>query len=92
MLPDVSKYYSLCIYQGNSSTKIAVFASDELLNFRAFENLDESCVAEIIDTYSIRHCILSSVTNENVALSEFIKCKVEKFIFLVHKTPVPVEI
>lgn len=92
MLPDVSKYYSLCIDQGNSSTKIAVFANDELLNFRAFENLDENCVAEIIDTYSIRHCILSSVTNEDVALSEFIKHKVEKFIFLDHQTPVPVEI
>ena len=89
---DVSKFYSLCIDQGNSSTKIGVFANDELLNFRTFVNFDESSVAEIIATYSIKSCILSSVINENVGLSEFIKSKVQKFIYLDHQTPVPVEI
>ncbi len=89
---DVSKFYSLCIDQGNSSTKIGVFANDELLNFRTFVNFDESSVAEIIATYSIKSCILSSVINENVGLSEFIKTKVQKFIYLDHQTPVPVEI
>lgn len=89
---DVSKFYSLCIDQGNSSTKVGVFANDELLDFRAFVNLDETQVAEIIATYSIQYCILSSVINENIGLSEFIKSKVQKFIYLDHQTPVPVEI
>lgn len=81
----------LCVDQGNSSTKIAVFESDKLLEFKTYKSLEIQHLNEVIDRFPIKSCIISSVVEKNDELYYFLNQKVQNFIVLNHKTLVPFE-
>lgn len=88
---DSSSTFQLCMDQGNSSTKIAVFEGDKLLEFKTYKNLEIQHLNEIIDRFPIKSCIISSVVDINDELYQFLNQNIENFIVLNHTTLVPFE-
>jgi type III pantothenate kinase len=80
---------NLCIDQGNSSTKVAVFDRNELVECFAYKQIEKEDVFNLFDKFPIDACILSSVIYGNKTLIAELESKVE-FIDLSHTTPVPI--
>jgi len=81
---------NLCIDQGNSSTKVAVFNQNDLVECFAYTEFEKEDVYDLFDKFSIDTCILSSVISGNNAMVSELERKVELFIYLSHSTPVPI--
>ena len=81
---------NLCIDQGNSNIKIAVFDGDKIVFSTHFTEFDPERARAIIQQYKIKSAILSSVTDISGELSGFLERNVERFIILTHETPVPI--
>lgn len=83
--------YQLCIDQGNSNTKIAVFEANKLIEFKIFKDLTIGGLNDILQQFPVTACIISSVTDQNNELIHFLKQRIRSFIVLDHKTLVPFE-
>ena len=81
---------NLCIDQGNSRTKVAVFDRDKIVYEDVFDNAETDKLKNIFHAYCVRNSILSSVVVVDDELLTFLKAKSEKFILLHHTTPLPV--
>lgn len=81
---------NLCIDQGNSSAKIAVFEGDTLVELIVIESLNISELQNILDKYNVENCIISSVISDNIEINDFLNANVDRFIRLNHLTPIPV--
>jgi len=82
---------NLCIDRGNSSTKIAIFKGDEMV-----ESLVQQPEAEdfmkIIRQYNIQNCVLSDVRGSKVEQLDEIMQVLKVFIELDHNVKVPVKV
>jgi len=81
--------YQLCIDQGNSNTKIAVFEANNLVEFKIYKDLTISGLKDILHRFPVTACIFSSVTDQNSELIQFLKQQIPGFIVLDDKTLVP---
>lgn len=82
---------NLCIDQGNSRTKIALFDENgrmvKSLMYKQFTSFD---VERLYQLYAIRDSIISSVINIEPAIVNALNRLSNRFILLDHLTPVPI--
>lgn len=82
---------NLCIDQGNSRTKIAVFDGNNIV-FEA--NIDQAVTRDeingILRDFQVENAILSSVVEENTLLEQHLQDACKNFICLNHLTPIPI--
>ncbi|MDD2285396.1 MAG: type III pantothenate kinase [Paludibacter sp.] len=81
---------NLCIDQGNSSTKIAVFDRDAIVYEKSAEKSELKSLLDVFDTYPIEFSILSSVVELNQDLKQLLTERSKQVVFLDHHTPLPV--
>lgn len=81
---------NLCIDQGNSRTKVALFREDgtiaKNLMYKSFTSAD---VERLFSLYPIRDSIVSSVVNIDPAVVNVLHRLSSRFILFDHKTPLP---
>lgn len=81
---------NLCIDQGNSRTKVALFREDgsiaKNLMYKSFTSAD---VERLFSLYPIRDSIVSSVVNIDPAVVNVLHRLSIRFILFDHKTPLP---
>lgn len=83
---------NLCIDQGNSRTKIAVFDSNNLVYEATFDQTEcEHKINGILQDFQVDKAILSSVVKENSALEQLLRQTCEHFISLSYSTPLPIK-
>ena len=82
---------NLCIDQGNSSTKIAVFDQNKLIDQFTYEFFELNALLNVLEKYDLQACILSSVRSENVELIRELENTFSTFIQLSNKTLIPIE-
>jgi len=80
---------NLCIDQGNTNTKIAIFDQDNIVDLSVYENPDLQVFKRIFESHPVEHTILSSVINHQDDLLSFLKHS-KKFFLLDHHIPLPV--
>jgi len=81
---------NLCIDQGNTRTKIALFEGFSLQETSVIEPLDENYLEEIFKRNHIQNTILSSVKEFEIDLIKILQKKSDTFIELTHATPLPI--
>lgn len=82
---------NLCIDLGNSSAKIGIFDGDILMHSFSVQALSNEDIEEILGKWKINASIISSVRNDNAALTLNLKKRLQSVIELTHGTPVPIE-
>ncbi len=82
---------NLCIDQGNSRTKVALFKQDgcivKNLLYKSFTSVD---VERLFSLYPIRNSIVSSVANMDAAVVNTLNRLSEHFVLFDYKTPLPI--
>lgn len=82
---------NLCIDQGNSRTKIAVFAEDgKMVNNFIYKNFSAQDVEKLFDLYPVENSIISSVVNVDAAVINVLNRRSKHFILFDYTTPVPI--
>ncbi|MBQ0034084.1 MAG: type III pantothenate kinase [Bacteroidales bacterium] len=83
---------NLCIDQGNSRTKMAIFADDgRMINnfiYKSFTALD---VERLCQLYQVDNGIISSVVNVDAAVVNVLHRCCKEFILFDYTTPVPIK-
>lgn len=82
---------NLIVDQGNSSVKIGVFDNDRLVESLRFDEFGLREADALLCKYSVRKAIVSTVVKTDDKLCEFLKDRVDKFVFLDENTAVPIE-
>lgn len=82
---------NLCIDQGNSCTKIAVFHGDEIVFKQLYETIDCSILAEIQAEFPVKTAILSSVSETSDEVLKYLRNQFSDFIFFDHQTKLPID-
>ena len=83
---------NLCIDQGNSRTKLAIFNEDgTMVNNFIYKRFDASEIEKICSLYPITNSIISSVINIDPAVVNTLVRLSKRFILFDHNTPVPLE-
>ena len=82
---------NLCIDQGNSCVKIAVFDNHELIYTASFEQFTSKEIAVLFERFTINNCILSSVIGNNNSVVQELSSMTVFFILLNHLTPIPIQ-
>jgi len=82
---------TLCIDNGNTLTKLAIFQNNELTNFRIIDAHHPQFLKQIIKGVNVEAAILSSVGIIPDTIKKMIGDEVEKVILLDHETPLPIE-
>jgi type III pantothenate kinase len=81
---------NLCIDQGNTNTKIAIFDQDNIVDLSVYENPDLQIFKKIFESYPVEHTILSSVIEYQNDLLSYLQKYSKKFFLLDHHTPLPI--
>ncbi|MCM1034581.1 MAG: type III pantothenate kinase [Paludibacter sp.] len=83
---------NLCIDQGNSRTKVALFQDDERLLktfiYKSFTSVDAE---RLFSLYPVSDCIISSVAHTAPAVINALHRHSRHFVLFDHTTPVPIE-
>ena len=83
---------NLCIDQGNSRTKIAVFDSNNMVYEATFDQMEcEHEINGILYDFQVDKAILSSVLKVNSAWEQLLRQTCAHFISLSHLTPLPIQ-
>ncbi len=82
---------NLCIDQGNSSTKVAVFDQDKLIEQFNYDVFNANELSALQEKFDLQDCILSSVRSDNNELIKKLENAFRKFIQLSHTTLIPIE-
>jgi type III pantothenate kinase len=82
---------TLCIDNGNTLTKLAIFKNNELIGFRIIDANNIQIVAQLIKEMSVEAVILSSVSIVPESLKEVIDNEIASVILLDHATLLPIE-
>ena len=81
---------NLCIDQGNSRIKVALFDGEKItkkLIYKSFSSID---VERLYSLYPIENAIISSVINVEAAIINTLQKKKKKFILFDHHTKIPI--
>ena len=82
---------NLCIDQGNSSTKAAIFNQSELVEDFYFEKFGQKEIMALFEKFPVKHCILSSVSTEDEEIREILNKKSLFFIELTATITLPIQ-
>ncbi|MDR0429905.1 MAG: type III pantothenate kinase [Tannerellaceae bacterium] len=83
---------NLIIEQGNTTTKIAIFEKGRLITTFVHKDLNVPVVASLFSDYVPEHGIMSTVTDTNQELLEFLAGRLKTFILLDEKIPLPIKV
>ncbi len=81
---------NLCIDQGNSRTKIAVFDNERLIKHVIYKSFTSTDVERLFSLYPIDYTIIASVANIEPAVVNTLHRLSKQFVLFDHKTPVPI--
>lgn len=82
---------NLCIDQGNSRTKIAIFdAEGHRINDFVFKQFAARDLQKLFSLYPIENTILSSVVNIEPSIVNLLTKKSHRFILFDYETPLPI--
>lgn len=82
---------NLVIDQGNTVTKVAVFENDTLIEVFLFETLNVEDCQKVLTEFNVKHCIYSTVAQQQNELIEMLEEQVPFFIFFENGgTKVPI--
>lgn len=82
---------NLCIDQGNSRTKIAIFNREgKMVNNFIYKYFTAQDVEKLCSLYPIENSILSSVVNVDVAVVNVLHRRSKRFVLFDYSTPVPI--
>jgi type III pantothenate kinase len=81
---------NLCIDQGNSSTKVAVFNQNELVEQFNYEVFTMGDLYTLQKKFDLSDCILSNVSSDNVDLDRRLENTFRTFIQLTYNTSIPI--
>lgn len=81
----------LCIDIGNSRVKTAVFKDDEEILVESMVNFDTGFHENLLASYPIENCIVSSTRADDENLNDFLSRHPETWI-LSHETPLPITV
>lgn len=82
---------NLCIDRGNSRTKIGIFdAKGIMIHNELYKQFGTTDLEQLLTTYSIDKCILSSVVNDDADVLNWLQTRIKHFINLDHTVPVPI--
>lgn len=81
---------NLCIDQGNSRTKVALFEGMVLEKSIIYKTFHSSDVEQLFRLYPIQDSIISSVVNIEPAVVNVLARKSKRFILFDHTTPIPI--
>lgn len=82
---------NLCIDQGNSRTKIAIFDEDgKMVNHFIYKNFSSQDIEKLFDLFPISNSIISSVVNIEPAVVNVLHRRSKFFLLFDHTTPVPI--
>lgn len=82
---------NLCIDQGNSRTKIAIFSSDgKMVNNFIYKTFAAQDVERLCELYPIKNGIISSVVNVDAAVVNVLHRQCKHFVLFDYTTPVPI--
>lgn len=83
---------NLCIDQGNSRTKIALFnEKGKLVKGLMYKSFSSADVERLFSLYRIENSIISSVINIEPAVVNALHRLSKQFIFFDHLTPIPIQ-
>ena len=82
---------NLCIDQGNSRTKIAIFEGDRLKKHIIYKHFCSSDVERLFSLYPIENSIISSVSNIEPSVVNALHRLSKHFVLCDHTTPVPIK-
>ena len=84
---------NLCIDEGNSRTKVALFNEEGTIHksfiYKSFSSFD---VQRLFNLYAIENSIISSVTNVDSAIINSLHRLSKHFILFDHQTPLPIKL
>ena len=81
---------NICIDQGNSRTKVALFQNGKLTHHFIYKAFASSDVERLFALYPITDSIISSVVNIEPAVVNTLHRLSRQFILFDHQTPVPI--
>lgn len=81
---------SLTIDMGNSSAKLAVYADDVLIDWQRVSKLTCDLLASVVAEHGIEEGILSSVTQTDGHIDDFLHSHLRRYMRLSHSTPLPI--
>ncbi len=84
---------NLCIDQGNSRTKVALFREEDgqlvkTFVYKAFSSVDAERLCTL---YPVHNCIISSVAHTDPAVLNALNRRSNYFVLFDHTTPVPIK-
>lgn len=82
---------NLCIDQGNSRTKIAIFDNDRLIKHVSYKTFTSTDVERLFSLYPIERSIIASVVNIEPSVVNSLHRLSKHFVLFDHKTPVPIQ-
>lgn len=83
---------NLCIDQGNSRTKVALFdAEGHIVKHFIYKSFKASDVEQLFQLYPLSDCIISSVVNLEPAMVNVLHRLSKQFVLFDYHTPVPIE-
>lgn len=83
---------NLIIEQGNSSSKVAVYQGDVMMECFLYENLSTEDIAFLFERYDLKRGILSAVINVSENLISYLKGRLEVFIELDEFVRLPIKV
>lgn len=81
---------NLCIDQGNSRTKVALFDGEQLRKKIIYKTFAASEVEKLFTLYPIENAIISSVINIDAAIVNALHRHSKKFVLFDYHTPIPI--
>lgn len=82
---------NLTIDIGNTRLKVGIFKEDKLLSYWIWEEANWDILKAQIKLHDIQHVIVSTVRQDDSALTHFLKQNSTSFLQLDHTTPLPVK-
>lgn len=83
---------NLCIDQGNSRTKIAIFENDgTMVNNFIYKTFSSRDVEKLFSLYPIENSIISSVVNLDPSVVNTLHRRSANFVLFDYQTPVPIK-
>lgn len=82
---------NLCIDQGNSRTKIAIFEGDRLIKHIIYKSFTSADVDRLFSLYTIDNSIIASVANIEPSVVNALHRLSKRFVLFDHTTPIPIQ-
>ena len=82
---------NICIDQGNSRTKVAIFREDgHRVKSLIYKSMHSADVEKLFSLYPIENSIISSVATIEPAVLNVLSRRSKRFILFDHQTPIPI--